>query len=261
MPLKRVSLSIQGIIPTLISVLLSKIRASLNPNLNKIELRATTKKTCGGISMGLRLDRNVIQGFVSLSTAAISDALDPFSLRGGCEGIFPVVPGAKMVGSALTVRYVPGGEVKGTFGDYIGLARSGDVIVLDNNGRMDCSVWGDILTLTAMLKGIVGTVIDGVCRDVPNILRERYPVFSRGRFMMTGRDRVMVEAMNVTVSIGKVQVKPGDILVGDDSGVVVIPREKASEILEVAKSHRKCDPKRPFTERGKREVPLSLLGI
>jgi 4-hydroxy-4-methyl-2-oxoglutarate aldolase len=184
--------------------------------------------------MGLRSDKNVIQEFVSLSTSTISDALDRFGLRGGCEGIFPVVPGAKMVGSAVTVRYVPVGEVKGTFGDYIDLARSGDVIVLDNNGRTDCSVWGDILTFTAMLKGIAGTVIDGVCRDVPNILREQYPVFSRGRFMMTGRDRVMVEAMNVTVSIGKVQVKPGDILVGDDSGVVVIPREKASEILEVA---------------------------
>jgi len=191
--------------------------------------------------MGLRLDRNVIQGFVSLSTATISDALDRFGLRGGCEGIFPVVPGAKMVGSALTVRYVPVGEVKGTFGDYIDLAQSGDVIVLDNNGRMDCSVWGDILTLTAVLKGIAGTVIDGVCRDVPNILREQYPVFSRGRFMMTGRDRVMVEAMNVTVSIGKVQVRPGDILVGDDSGVVVIPREKASEILEVAMDIEKAE--------------------
>ena len=52
--------------------------------------------------------------------------------------------------------------------------------------------------------------------------------------MMTGKDRVMVEAMNVIVSVGKVQVKPGDILVGDDSGVVVIPREKASEVLKVA---------------------------
>jgi len=189
----------------------------------------------------LRLDKNVIQGFLSLSTATISDALDRFGLRGGCEGILPIVPGTKMAGSAFTVRYVPVGEVKGTFGDYTDLAQSGDVIVLDNNGRMDCSVWGDILTMTAKLKGISGTVIDGVCRDVTNILREQYPVFSRGRFMMTGKGRVMVEAMNVTVSIGKVQVKPGDILVGDDSGVVVIPREKALEILEVAMNIEKAE--------------------
>lgn len=189
----------------------------------------------------MRPDKNVIQGFLSLSTATISDALDRFGLRGGCEGILPIVPGAKMAGSAFTLRYVPVGEVKGTVGDYIDLALPGDVIVLDNHGRMDCTVWGDILTVTAKLKGISGTVIEGVCRDVPNILREQYPVFSRGRFMMTGKDRVMVEAMNVTVSIGKVQVKPGDILVGDDSGVVAIPREKASEILEVATNIEKAE--------------------
>lgn len=189
----------------------------------------------------LRPDKKLIQSFLSLSTATISDALDRFGLRGGCEGILPIVPGAKMAGSAFTVRYVPVGEVKGTVGDYIDLAQPGDVIVLDNNGRMDCTVWGDILTVTAKLKGISGTVIDGVCRDVPNILREQYPVFSQGRFMMTGKDRVMVEAMNVTVSIGKVQVKPGDILVGDDSGVVVIPREKALEILEVAMDIEKAE--------------------
>jgi 4-hydroxy-4-methyl-2-oxoglutarate aldolase len=182
----------------------------------------------------LRPDRNVIQAFQSLSTATISDALDRFGIRGGCEGILPIVPGAKMAGPALTIRYVPVGEVKGTVGDYIDVAQPGDVIVLDNHGRTDCTVWGDILTVTAKIKKIAGTVIDGVCRDVPNIIKEQYPLFSRGRFMMTGKDRVMVEAMNAIVSIGKVQVKPGDILVGDDSGVVVIPGEKASEVLTVA---------------------------
>ena len=181
-----------------------------------------------------RPDRDVVQAFYSLSTATLSDALDRFGIRGGCEGILPIVPGAKMAGTALTVRYVPVGEVKGTVGDYIDVAQPGDVIVIDNHGRMDCTVWGDILTVTAKLKNIAGTVIEGVCRDVPNIVKEQYPLFSRGRFMMTGKDRVMVEAMNVIVSIGKVQVKPGDILVGDDSGVVVIPREKASEVLKVA---------------------------
>jgi regulator of RNase E activity RraA len=97
-------------------------------------------------------------------------------------------------------------------------------------------VWGDILTVTAKMKGISGTVIDGVFRDVPTILEERYPIFSRGRFMMTGKERVMVEATQVIVSIGEVQVKPGDILIGDDSGVVVVPQEMAEKVLEVAKT-------------------------
>lgn len=181
-----------------------------------------------------RPEKSLIQAFYSLSTATISDGLDRLGIRGGCEGILPVVPGVKMAGPAFTVRYVPTGEVKGTVGDYIDDAQPGDVIVLDNHGRTDCTVWGDILTVTAKMKQIAGTVIEGVCRDVPNILKEQYPLFSRGRFMMTGKDRVMVEAVNVIVSIGKVQVKPGDVLVGDDSGVVVIPGERAAEVLKVA---------------------------
>jgi 4-hydroxy-4-methyl-2-oxoglutarate aldolase len=182
----------------------------------------------------IRPDKKIIDGFLSLSTSAISDALDRFGLRGGCEGIFAVAPGVKMAGPAFTLRYVPIGHVKGTVGDYMEIVKPGDVIVLDNNGRTDCTVWGDILTMAAKLKGIGGTVIDGVCRDVPFILEERYPIFTRGRFMMTGKDRVMVEAMNVTVSIGKTQVKPGDIMVGDDSGVVVVPWERAAEVLQLA---------------------------
>jgi len=139
-----------------------------------------------------------------------------------------------MAGAAFTVRYVPVGTIKGTVGDYIDEMMPGDVVVLDNNGRTDCTVWGDILTVTAKGKGIAGTVIDGVFRDLPRILDERYPIFSRGRFMMTGKDRVMVESTQVMVSIGSVQVKPGDILVGDDSGVVVVPQEMSAKVLEVA---------------------------
>ncbi|MCL2669531.1 MAG: RraA family protein [Syntrophaceae bacterium] len=181
-----------------------------------------------------RPDKKIIEGLSVLSTSAISDAMDRFGLRAGCEGIFPITPGVKMAGPAFTLRYVPVGQVKGNVGDYMEIVNPGDVIVLDNNGRTDCTVWGDILTLVAKMKGIAGTVIDGVCRDIPFILKEKYPIFTRGRFMMTGKDRVMVEAMNVTVSIGKTQVKPGDILVGDDSGVVVVPWERAAEILELA---------------------------
>ena len=178
----------------------------------------------------------IAKKFELFSTSAISDALDKFGITGGCKGIMPVVAGVKMVGTAYTVRYVPVGALKGSVGDYIDDVLPGDVVVLDNNGRTDCTVWGDILTMTAKMKGISGTVIDGVCRDVPTILEEKYPVFSRGRFMMTGKDRVMVEATQATVSIGTVQVKPGDIIVGDDSGVVVVPQEMTEKVLEAAKT-------------------------
>ena len=183
-----------------------------------------------------RPDPETVRGFASFSTSTISDALDKFGIGGGCKGITPAIPKVKMVGIAYTVRYIPVGAVKGTVGDYIDDVLPGDVVVLDNNSRTDCTVWGDILTVTAKMKGISGTVIDGVFRDVPTILEERYPIFSRGRFMMTGKERVMVEATQVIVSIGEVQVKPGDILIGDDSGVVVVPQEMAEKVLEAAKT-------------------------
>lgn len=182
--------------------------------------------------LGLEIDR----AFAPFSTSTISDALDRLGFGGGCKGIRPVIPEVKMAGTAYTIRYVPVGATKGTVGDYIDDVPAGDVVVLDNNGRADCTVWGDILTVTAKIKGIAGTVIDGVCRDMPTILEEKYPVFSRGAFMMTGKDRVMVEATQVAVSIGGVQVRPGDILVGDDSGVVVVPQEMAEQVLELAKT-------------------------
>ena len=178
----------------------------------------------------------IIKEFKALSTAAISDALGTFGMIGGCLGISPVISGLKMAGRAFTVKYVPVGSVKGTVGDYIDDLGPGDVVVLDNNGRTDCTVWGDILTVTAKIKGVEGTVIDGVCRDVPGIREEQYPIFTRGRFMVTGKDRVMVQAMQIPVSVGKVQVKPGDILVGDDSGVVVVPWEIAEDVLSSAQA-------------------------
>ncbi len=93
---------------------------------------------------------------------------------------------------AFTVRYVTAGSPPGTVGDYLDDVPPGGVVVLDNGGRTDCTVWGDILTAMADQRGVAGTVIDGVCRDVQRALGLVYPIYSRGRFMRTGKDRVEV---------------------------------------------------------------------
>lgn len=178
-----------------------------------------------------RPDSEIVRKLQALSTPTISDALDKRGFSGGCLGISPVVSGIQMAGTAYTVKYVPTGSLKGTVGDYIDDLQAGHVVVLDNNGRTDCTVWGDILTVVAKMKGVAGTVIDGVCRDVATIKEERFPVFSRAVFMMTGKERVMVQDMQIPVSIGGVQVKPNDILIGDDNGVVVVPAEVSEEVL------------------------------
>lgn len=168
------------------------------------------------------------------STATLSDALDRIGRPGSLLGIAPLGDGRRLAGRAYTVRYVAAGTPPGTVGDYLDDVPPGDVVVLDNGGRTDCTVWGDILTALAHDKGVVGTVIDGVCRDVRRALDVGYPMFSRGRFMRTGKDRVEVAAVAVPVTIGGVQVRPGDLLVGDDDGVVAIAADVEEQVLAIA---------------------------
>ncbi len=174
--------------------------------------------------------------WMTLSTATISDALDRLRLPGSMLGIAPLFDRARVVGRAFTVRYTPAGSPPGTVGDYLDDVASGQVVVLDNGGRTDCTVWGDILTAMANDRDIAGTVIDGVCRDVVRALNIDYPIYSRGRFMRTGKDRVEVSDVGGAVNIGGVQVTPGQLVVGDADGVVTIPLDRESEVLKI--SHR-----------------------
>lgn len=166
-----------------------------------------------------------------LDTATISDALDKHGLAGQCHRIKPRSPQFRMTGRAWTLLYGPAGSPPGTVGDYIDDIEPGTVIVLDNGGRDDATVWGDILTEIASRKGIAGTVIDGINRDVSLCLELDYPIYSRDSWMRTGKDRVQVEATQVPVNIGNARVCPGDLIRGDADGVVVIPRAFEEEIL------------------------------
>jgi regulator of RNase E activity RraA len=170
-----------------------------------------------------------------LSTAALSDALDRLGRPGSLLGIAPLQNGQRLLGRAFTVRYRPAGHPPGTVGDYLDSMEPGQTVVLDNGGRTDCTVWGDILTAVAHERGIAGTVIDGVNRDVSRALDLGYPIYSRGRFMRTGKDRVEVAEVGGIVTIGGVQVVAGDLLVGDDDGVVAIAHEAEDEVLEIAR--------------------------
>ena len=171
-----------------------------------------------------------------LDTATLSDALDKLGINGQCYRIKPRSTAFRMAGRAWTLLYGPAGNPAGTVGDYIDDVPPGSVIVLDNGGRDNATVWGDILTEIAHRRGIAGTVIDGICRDVALCLELGYPVFSRDHWMRTGKDRVQVEATGVPVNIGDVRVAPGDILRGDADGVVVIPAAFEQQVLDAAEA-------------------------
>src|SRR5438477_6668453 len=175
-----------------------------------------------------------IQRASRLDTTSISDALDRLGIAGQCLGIKPLDHSFRLAGRAFTILYGPGSTPPGTVGDYIDNLEPGTVVVLDNGGRENATVWGDILTTMAHHRGVAGTVIDGACRDVHLSLSLGYPIFSRSYSMRTGKDRVQVEATNCAVNIGDARVNAGDILRGDADGVVVIPKAHEKEVLRIA---------------------------
>lgn len=181
-------------------------------------------------------DKELVALFADVDTAAVSDALDRLGICGQALGIMPLDKYEKVtIGPAFTIHYVPAGQPAGSVGNFIDDVGEGDVIVIDNHGRLDCTVWGDIMTQYAGLRGIAGTVIDGVCRDVNRAITDNYPLFSAGHWMRTGKDRVEVGAINEPIGIGGVRVKPRDIVIADANGVVFVPRDRAREVAEVAR--------------------------
>jgi 4-hydroxy-4-methyl-2-oxoglutarate aldolase len=178
-------------------------------------------------------DTNVVRAS-KLDTTSISDALDRLGIAGQCLNIKPLDHRFRLTGRAFTILYGPAGRPAGTVGDYIDDVPPGSVVVLDNGGRENATVWGDILTSVAHRRGIAGTVIDGACRDTYLCRDLNYPVYSRSYSMRTGTDRVQVEAMNVVVNIGDARVAPGDLLRGDADGVLVIPHEHEDAVIAAA---------------------------
>jgi 4-hydroxy-4-methyl-2-oxoglutarate aldolase len=169
-----------------------------------------------------------------LDTPALSDALDRLGIDGQAVGIVALDRGATLTGQAYTVRMLPRGLSGKSVGDYIDDVPAGDVVVIDSQGRLDATVWGDILTTIAARNGVEGTVIDGVCRDLRRALELDYPIYARGNTMRTGKDRVAAEAYQQPVQLAGIRVEPGDWLRGDADGIVVVPATVVDDVLAAA---------------------------
>jgi 4-hydroxy-4-methyl-2-oxoglutarate aldolase len=195
-------------------------------------------------------DTNLLRA-AKLDTTSLSDALDRLGIAGQCLGIKPLDYRFRLTGRAFTILYGPAGLPPGTVGDYIDDVAPGGVVVLDNGGRENATVWGDILTWVAHKRGVSGTVIDGACRDTHLSRDLGYPIYSRSYSMRTGKDRVQVEAMNCPVNIGDARVDPGDLLRGDSDGVVVIPKQHEDKILAAAEEIDRAEAQiRAFVNEG-----------
>jgi 4-hydroxy-4-methyl-2-oxoglutarate aldolase len=175
--------------------------------------------------------------FEKLSTTNLADALDLVGLRGAVIGIRPLFGMPRVIGRAVTIKITAAGMMKSKrhLGvDAIASAETGDVIAIDNRGDLYNNCWGEILSYAAQKKGVSGVLVDGAARDVDVCQEIGFPVFARGVVPITARGRIMQEDFNCPIRLGDVQVRPGDILIGDVNGVVAIPVEKLDEVLTAA---------------------------
>ena len=193
----------------------------------------------------MSLEEEIVSLLRSVSSSNISDAMHR---KGAMRGIHPLIPGKKIVGKAITVQTFAGDWAKPV--EAIDMAGPGDVLVI-YNGSNSIAPWGGLATLSCKIRGIEGVVVDGAVRDLQEIRPMDYPLFSSDVVPNAGDPKGMGE-INSEIVCGGQTVRPGDYIVGDDSGVVVIPKERAYEIARRAKEVEKTE-NRLFEEisRGK----------
>jgi regulator of RNase E activity RraA len=186
-------------------------------------------------------DADLLEQYVTLGTATVSDALDACGLPPGQGGLQPMWGRPRIAGFAATVELEPLiGEHAGAhiLTDAIAQAGAGNVIVVATGGRTDVSSWGGIVSVGAAVRCIRGVVTDGACRDVDQARELGFPVFAQAQVPVTGRGRLRQKSAGAPVRLGQVTVRPGDVVMADEGGLVVIPRERAAEVLDAARGLR-----------------------
>jgi 3-hexulose-6-phosphate synthase/6-phospho-3-hexuloisomerase len=172
-------------------------------------------------------ETNIREALEMVSTANISDAMHR---TGDLHGIRPVITGVKMVGKVVTVRTYPGDWAKPV--EAIDVAGEGDVIVIDAGGQGP-AMWGELATESAIVRKVAGVVADGAVRDTPEIRKLGFPVYTKLVMPTAGEPKGFGE-INVPIKIAGVRIHPGDWAVGDDDGVIIIPKARAAEFANRA---------------------------
>jgi 4-hydroxy-4-methyl-2-oxoglutarate aldolase len=178
-----------------------------------------------------RPDPAVVEGFAGIPTGVVGDCMGRCNSMGA--DMKPAWPGAKIVGPALTVRTFPADNLM--IHKAVTLAKPGDVLVVNAGGYKDYAVFGDLLGLSCKVHEIGGLVVDGATRDAEGMQAIGFPVFARA-VVPAGPFKDSPGAINVPVSCAGVPVRPGDIVVGDADGVVVVPQEHAADVLAKAQA-------------------------
>jgi 4-hydroxy-4-methyl-2-oxoglutarate aldolase len=189
-------------------------------------------------------DEETIAALRDIPTTNLSDALDKLGIGGAMSGIRILdYSMGRMAGRARTILQGPrhvGAEPQTSYVGHVRfvdeMLKAGDVVVIGVTGAIDASSWGYLLSLRSRKRGAAGTIVDGYVRDPAQLVDLGYPIFLRSIGCPAGTKlRAETLAIDQPIQCGGIQVRPGNFLVGDDSGVVVIPEECAAEVIDVAR--------------------------
>jgi len=183
-----------------------------------------------------RPDMELLEEYKSMQAATLHEVMGKAGAM--TNDIRPAWPGSFLCGSALTIQTRPGDNLM--LHKAVSLAKPGDVLVVTVDGYLEAGIWGEIITVAAMEKGITGIVTDGSVRDTMPIKTLGFPMFSRG-ISMKGTTKQNPGKINHPITLCGVVIHPGDIVLGDNDGVVVVPLKMARDVLEAARKKEKVE--------------------
>lgn len=184
-------------------------------------------------------DSDIIEGFKKLPAANVADTMSRLCALNSEIKLIGSPVAATMVGVALTVKARPGDNLM--LHKALNMAQEGDVIVVSNEGDRSQSLMGEIMvTYAKYTKKVAGIVLDGPIRDIEEISKMDFFIYGTGS-TPGGPYKEGPGEINVPISIGNISVLPGDIILGDADGVIVIPKKYAREILEASIEYAKKD--------------------
>lgn len=176
-----------------------------------------------------RVSPQLVDAAAKFQAAILADVA---GRRGTLHGrVKPLSPKMKVAGPAITVEVRQGDNL--AIHAALAVAKPGDVIVVDGKGDVSCALLGEIMATQAKVSGIAGIIIDAAVRDAHELANGDYPIFSAG-LNPCGPTKSVAGLVNYPISAGGTAVKPGDLVVGDADGVVVIPRADVARIVELA---------------------------
>lgn len=176
----------------------------------------------------------LVERLARLDSCVVSDALDALGIAGVATGLGRLATDRKLTGRVVTVRLEAAEGRKAERHLCTGAVEAagpGEVIVVEHHARTDCAGWGGLLSRAASVKGVEGTIVDGICRDIDEARQFDYPLFGRGGIPATARNRVIETAMNVPITVDGIPVAPGALVIADGSGVVFVPADRAEEVI------------------------------